>query len=362
MPFLKVYCFLVLPLSVAGQDPIDTIKSVKAISFVVQKGSVFIHKPAAAGAREAVPFSAGVDYFIQQINFPSYHYCSAFIRTGFSLNYTDFKSHIIGKTITAAKFIEPVYRLSTRLQYQFRAEAGFCYATSPYDPVKNSTNQTYSTHINTYLHFSTGIGWRLSDKIIIDINGHIHHISNGNFKQPNAGLNWLTFSGAVLYYPTLNRLPKYTNLKGNRIHRLPQTDAGLMFTPGQEYHPAWKTKRNYMAGLFVQVSKVISRINAITAGTELSYDRFRDDISAPYKNSSPALKCGINIGNEFLLGRILASQQLGYYISHHPSFYSSFYHRWGIRYRVSQHMYAGFSLKVHKEVADFVDMRLQYRF
>lgn len=362
MPFLRKFTWMLIPLSLAGQQPADTIKAVRAFSVTVQKGVVFIQKPVVQGARGAVPFSFGADYFLQQLDYPSYHYCGAFIRTGVSLNFTDFQSQVVGKTITGAVFIEPVYRINHWLQYQFRVASGIGYATNPFDPVSNPANQTYSTHLNTYLHLSTGLGLRLTKNLGIDFNGHIHHISNANFRQPNSGLNWLTLSGSVIYYPNANRLPVYNNQKGNSIHSRVTLDAGLMFTPGQGYHKSWNCKRNYMAGLFLQVSKVISRINALTAGTELSYDRFRDDETADVKNSKPALKAGISAGNEFLLGRFTCSQQMGIYITHHPAFFTSVYHRWGIRYRLSKHVYAGISLKVHREIADLVDMRMQYRF
>lgn len=362
MPFLRKCGWLLFPISLAGQQPADSIKAVRAFSLTVQKGTVFIQKPVVQGVRGAVPFSVGADYFVQPLDFSSYHYCGAFIRTGVSLNFTDFHSKVVGKTITAAVFIEPVYRINRWFQYQFRAASGIGYATTPFDPVHNSANQTYSTHLNTYLHLSTGVGFRVTKKIVVDFNGHMHHISNANFKQPNSGLNWLTLSGSVIYYPNGNRLPVYKNRKGNSIHSRATLDAGLMFTPGQGYHQAWNTKRNFMAGLFLQVSKVISRINALTAGSELTYDRFRDDQTAAEKNSKPAFKAGISAGNEFLMGRFTCSQQLGIYITHHPAFTSSVYHRWGIRYRLSTHVYTGLSLKVHREVADLVDLRVQYRF
>jgi hypothetical protein len=362
MPFLRKCFWVLIPLNLAGQQPADTIKAVRAFSVIVQKGTVFIQKPVVQGARGAVPFSVGADYFVQQLDSSSYHYCGAFIRTGVSLNFTDFQSQVVGRTITGAVFIEPVYRINHWLQYQFRAASGIAYATTPFDPVHNTANQTYSTHLNTYLHLSTGFGFRITKKIVVDFNGHIHHISNANFKQPNGGLNWLTLSGSVIYYPNGNRLPVYIKRKGKSIHSRVTLDAGLMFTPGQGYHQAWKTKRNYMAGLFLQVSKVISRINALTAGTELSYDRFRDDETAGVKNSRPAMKAGLSAGNEFLMGRFTCSQQLGIYITRHPAFITSVYHRWGIRYRLSTHMYAGISLKVHREIADLVDLRVQYRF
>ena len=68
------------------------------------------------------------------------------------------------------------------------------------------------------------------------------------------------------------------------------------------------------------------------------------------------------IGHEFLLGKFLFSQQIGYYLfkKHVPS--DNWYHRWGLVYRFNQKINFGINLKVHRHIADFIDFRIGYSF
>lgn len=362
MQFWKTLLWILCPLSLEAQDHTDRIPPEKVYAVSFQKGSVFIHKSVVAGAGNARPETIGLEYSTQRLDYNSYRICRAFLRTGLSLAYTDFHSPVVGKSLIGSLFLEPVYRIGNRFQFQFRCESGISYFSRPYNAVSNKSNQSYSTYLNTYLHISAGTGIRLSGRFTATVNGNIHHISNADFKQPNSGLNWMMLSGSLLYYPHSNRLPKYNYVPGHKIRSKPMADAGIMFTPGQGYHHLWLTKRNYMLGLFGQVSCTVSKINALTGGAEMTYDRYREDSIAPLNNSRPALKAGLNLGNEFLLGKVIVSQQLGIYVTRHPAFYSTLYHRWGIRYRLGAHWYAGVCMKVHKEVADLIDIRMQYRF
>ena len=117
-----------------------------------------------------------------------------------------------------------------------------------------------------------------------------------------------------------------------------------------------------MAGFFVNAQKRISRISAAVLGAELYYNRFIDAPGQPEDNSKPAILSSLNIGHEFLFKRIIFSQQYGRYITDYPRFFKyAFYHRWGLRYKITDKWLAGFNLKVHRFTADFIDFRLMYK-
>ena len=334
----------------------------KAFGLSIQKGAVFIHKPSVASAKDAYPRTVALEFSTHSVDYASFSICRTYFRRGFSFLFTDYNTPILGYGFITSYFLEPAYRIGKRFQFQFRGDAGLGYFTAPYDEVKNNTNQSYSTRFTPYLHVGSGFGVRISNKITAEVNGNFNHISNGHFKQPNAGLNWIMLSASVLYYPENNLLPKYKYVHTKRTNTKPSFDVGTMFVPRQGYHERWHTRRNYMVGLFTQISQPVSRINAITLGAEVSYNRFVDGPNAPKNNSRPALTAGIHIGHEFLMGKIIFSQQIGKYFTKYPSFVSGIYHRWGLRYQLNKHWFAGFNMKAHKEAADLIDLRLQYRF
>lgn len=353
---------LLLPNYLSAQEEIDSVICKKVFALTFQRGTALVHKASVSSAKDVKPVSIGVDYSLQQFGYSSFSICRTYLRRGFNLSYLDFNSPVFGKGIIASIFLQPVYRIGKSFQFQFRGDAGIGYFTKPYDKESNVTNLAYSNHFTPYLHLSSGIGFRISKKITAEINGNFNHISNGHANQPNAGLNWMMLSASVLYYPENNTLPKYKYVHAKRSPGGPFIDAGIMFTPGQAFHDLWKAKRRYMLGMFTQISFPVSRINALTGGVEISYSSYKNDEAAPHDNSQPGVTTAITLGHEFLLGKVIFSQQMGKYITRYPSFHTGYYHRWGLRYKLSNHLFAGFNLKVHKEVADLIDFRLQYRF
>jgi len=353
---------LFLPFCLPAQEQADSILSKKVFAFTIQRGSAMVHKESVSSAKDVKPVSVGIDYSFQRLDYSSFSICRTYLRRGFNLSYLDFKNLVFGKGIIGSIFLQPVYRIGKSFQFQFRGDVGIGYFSKPYNEITNNTNLAYSNHVTPYLHVSSGIGFRVSKKITTEINGNFNHISNGHANQPNAGLNWMMLSASILYYPDNSILPKYKYVRNKRKSEGAAFDAGIIFTPGQAYHDLWKAKRRFMLGMFTQVSLPVSRINAFTGGVEISYSSYLNDETAAHNNSQPATTSAITLGSEFLLGKVIFSQQMGKYLTRYPSFHTGYFHRWGLRYKLSSHWFGGFNLKVHKEVADLIDLRLQYRF
>ena len=326
-------------------------------------GAVLVHNHDVQSIENAKPKGFSVDLSKQFIDSASYAYCRAYIRKGYTFSFYDLGTAILGNGFIVSYFLEPVYRIGNKLQFQFRGDMGAGYFSNPFDSVKNQKNNNYSQHITPYLHVSAGFGIYITKKLLLEGNANFNHISNGNFKEPNSGLNWSTFSAALIYNPDNNHLPKYK--KPPRYKWSAQRaglDVGVMYVPKQGYHRNWKNTRNYMAGIFVAAQKKVSRISALSAGAELYYNKFIDAPGVAANNSKPATVAGVYLGHEFLFNKIIFSQQYGIFITNYPSFYKvATYHRWGLRYKVSSRLYAGFNMKVYKFTADFIDLRLQYK-
>jgi len=78
--------------------------------------------------------------------------------------------------------------------------------------------------------------------------------------------------------------------------------------------------------------------------------------------SISACRAGLLTGYDFLLGRFFFSQQLGVYVFNRLPYYDRIFHRWALRYQMNIHWLIGFGLKAHRQVAEFIDLRLLYKF
>ena len=115
-------------------------------------------------------------------------------------------------------------------------------------------------------------------------------------------------------------------------------------------------------GIELKVSRQVSRINALTVGLEWLYDnavRYYLDQSG---EDISCQKASVAIGNEFLLGRFLFSQQIGVYFFRPYKKGDDIYQRYGLVFRVTEWLSLGINLKAHRHVADFIDFRVGYSF
>lgn len=293
-------------------------------------------------------------------------------RLGLSFTYVDFDSILLGKSYSASYFIEPNYRLSNNLKMNFRASAGFSYLTQPHDSIKNPTNQSYSGHINSFLQLGLGLSYDVSKHISVYAMGNFFHNSNGGFKLPNAGVNYINASVGIQYFQYSAHLPSYKKTKDTSWKHKPlHFDVSVYYSPKGGYTgPDTAAKRKFVLGTSVQIVKQVSNLNALTAGAEIYYDdALRSIKDVIIKDNSSATLAGVLIGHQFLLNRFTFSQQLGFYVfkqtetfnKHYTDLFHTIYHRWGLNYKINDHWFAGIMLLAHNQIADFVDARITYR-
>jgi hypothetical protein len=60
------------------------------------------------------------------------------------------------------------------------------------------------------------------------------------------------------------------------------------------------------------------------------------------------------------LGKFLFSQRIGVYVFDQTPYYDQVYHRWGIDYMINRHWGIGMNLLAHRQVADFIDIRITH--
>lgn len=324
----------------------------------LQHGFIFAHSPTVENTKGANPTGLELILGWQRNDGPIWNLCNCFPRKGLLLAFYDYDTRILGKSVTAAYFLEPAYLLSNKLLFSFRTAAGLSYLTDPSHPVHNPTNQSYSTHLSGYLLAGVGLWFRLNDHWSLNGTVNYQHESNGGLKEPNKGINWPTAGLAVSYLPHPRPYFRGVRRKDKFWKGLPiRWDAGLFGVAKRVTDEHGKSRRLPIIGLTFQGSKQVGRINALTAGMEVFTDRAlhfqlqRDSIE------SNATRAGLLLGHEFLLGKFIFSQRIGVYVYNPTKLFDDVYHRWGIHYRINQRLGIGFNLQAHRHVADFIDLR-----
>ena len=327
----------------------------------IQHGFIFAHSEAVQNTSGANPMGVEISLAWQRNDSATWALCNCFPRKGLLLSYYDYDTRILGKGITAAYFLEPTYRISKNILFSFIGSAGLSWLTNPFDSINNPTNQSYSQYLNGYLRVGIGLWFQLNDQWWLNSSINYHHESNGGMKRPNKGINWPT-AGIELSYQKKSR-PFYsgnrTNEKFWKHHSL-RWDAGIFGVPRRATDDDGNRIHKLLVGANLQAAKQVGRINTLTLGTEIYHD---EELRLRLKRDSldaSAMKAGILVGHEFLLGKFLFSQRLGYSVLDQTPYYDKLYHRWGLQYRINKNIGVGFNLQAHRQVADYVDLRITY--
>ena len=358
------------PHQVVGQTDsvtavVDTTRqeSLFSIGLGLQRGFIFAHSVEVQNTAGARPTGIETILSWQRNDADIFNLCHCYPRQGLLLAYYDYDVGLLGKSGTAAYFLEPTYRISNRLLFSFKAAAGFTYLSNPYDSISNPVNQSYSTRVNNYMLVGLGAWVQLYDHWWLNPTLNYQHISNGGWRQPNKGINYPTAGIAVSYQPVSR--PWYTGTRTTEKYWRDYStryDFTLLGTMRRGYSEAGDRKKYPMAGLAVQAGRQVGRLSMLTVGAEAYYDEeLRERLGAEGVDASP-VKAGLLLGHEFLLGRFGFSQRLGVYVFDQTPYYDRIFHRWGLNYRINRHLSAGFTLLAHRHIAEYMDFRLTYTF
>jgi len=323
----------------------------------VHSGKAVAHSPSVKNIAGARPFGVEIELSKQHTDFATFNISNAYVKTGWAVSYFDYDLPLLGYGLMASRFIEPQYRITKKLQLGVKASAGVAWLSNPYDAGKNPRNNNYSLHINPYFQLGSSLNWQVSKHFIIGLQSNFHHISNGNLKQPNQGINWATAGLGLHYYPGSNELPKYKRTPDKFWkNKKAVSQVGIFYVPQQGYLERWMAQRKYLAGIYAQITKQVGGVSGLTAGAEVYYNNFKQDAAA--KPIASKIVAGIHAGHVFLLGKVNFSQQIGYSIYNKIYFLPGFYHRWGLDYAVTKRFSIGGSLKANSDNADFFDLRI----
>lgn len=293
---------------------------------------------------------------LKDTRFKSLYKCQ--VQRGFLANYTKFDNLHLGQTFILGTFLNPTWTIGNKIDLVVPIALGLSFSTNPFEPNKNPWNENYSTITNLYGTLGLEIAYRLND--IFSISGffQIQHISNGRFKAPNGGLNWYTGGIGVYHNLTKRHAPYWLPKDTSRLFKQYVEIATFIAYPSLNY-PA--NQRYLINGIIVQYGKR-GLLHGWNAGLEISHDPLYVARGELKKTKvSPFLLSAV-CGHEFILGKLLFSQQLGIYLQQtHAIYQVPFYHRWGLTFPFTKHLSFGLNLKAHLQVANFFDARVVYK-
>ncbi len=346
-----------LPLFVLQAQDSLSPQRITGITLSAHTGFIFVHSTDVENTRGARPWGLQATLLRQRTDQQVWNTCRCYPRQGWLLGYYDYDNAVLGHSAKAAYFLEPAFRLTPHLSLLVRGAAGLAYLTNPYDKVRNPNNQSYSSPVSAYVALGGGMYAYLHPHYRLNFHILYEHISNGGLKEPNKGINYPTVGMGMEYLIHPATIPARN--KNSQKLPLPSVRWDIYGWVTSRTVGLGNKDRFLIGGMGVTVSKPVGRVHALTAGTEGYWDfASKRKMKLDSLSHRSFFRLGFMIGHDFLLGKFTFSQQLGVYVFNEIPYFDRIYHRWGLTYYWNPEWGIGVNLKAHRQVANFIDLRL----
>lgn len=327
----------------------------------LHRGFIIPHSRDIAQVSDSHPF--GLELNVQWLMTAEKHTRESGVITkrGFLAHYINYDHpDVLGYCLSLAPYIESLIRPDRRLYGAVQLGLGVSYLSKVYHKDNNPTNLFFSTHIsylliaNAYLYFKATPRWDVS------LGFNYNHISNGGMREPNKGMNFPTWNAGAAYNfrPTvIRRVVKNKNWKQQPrnyayVHAIGTIKKAQATDAFPVDKPCWQL------GGIAMVGRRVGRMSGLAAGTEWIHDGWAREVLDRAGDNTSALKGGILFGHELLTGRVRFTVHLGAYVYNPSRNTDAVYQRYGLFYRIGQHLQFGSTLKSHRHVADVFDVRV----
>lgn len=268
---------------------------------------------------------------------------------------------IVGQGAHLNFYLEPQFKVSSNNYFIVRGSAGLAFMNRPFDSITNPNNLAYSLPVSGFV--SLGPGWRtyFSKNYSVFIILPFNHVSNGGIKDPNIGLNFPSIHfGLTKQNFELNR--KLSRLSADQEDKDDKNNFYLSLFYSSRTVKNGEKERFSIFGIENSYGRRISSLLSINTAIEFYVDNaLKERYRREQLINKNRYRIGLMSGIQIHLGKFELYHRLGLYL-YDPGLYNGLlFHRHGLQYKLSKKIATGIEVKAHKEVANFLDFRLNYR-
>lgn len=314
---------------------------------------------------------------------------------------------ILGQAFAVYPYVlVPIVRTNV-FKLNYKVGAGVSFFTKTWNDcdtlngINSATaNSTIGSIANVYLSTGTNMRFELGSGVSMGLEFGYNHMSNGSILQPNGGLNILYGKVGFGFQP---KASKYTLPAKVQPKDLPFDMFLDIVASGGVRELYYRDNKRYgIASLHVATAGRLGNFYALGGGLDLFYDgvfvqqgqrgseiynqhTHYKRYFIPNENAENKWRCGFFIANYFILGRVTAELDWGFYLYdgvrnanpnphpkygyERPMFYTYKindedgwnYFRLAFKVRVWEGLTANVALKTHLQKAEFIEFGLGYQ-
>lgn len=340
-----------------SQERNQSIFSTMYLETNLHEGFLINHHPEMQVLTDGYFPSWEVNLTRQTIGNNSAVYFRNYPRYGLTYRYTAFgDSPWLGKAHSMMSFINLEIANTRLMSFDFRISLGMAYLTNKFDRLENYKNRAIGSHWNASIAFQVNSRIKISE--ITDLTAGISmlHLSNGNIKNPNYGLNIPALEAGLIF--KLNREEIQFRIPDSLIMNKGKKNIRLSFGMAtKEILDHWEEDFLVYTGE-IAFTGYYNNVNRYIIGFDATYDQSNAKEIATQGDSTnmwiEESKLGVIAGHEWVFSRLAVNLSLGYYLYDIYKSDDPVYNKIGIIYFFSRNLFAGLSLKSHYAKADFL--------
>ena len=236
---------------------------------------------------------------------------------------------------------------------KFKLGIGTAYVEKIYDPIKNNKNIAIGTHWNANVVLQIEKEIAIKKQHFLHLGFSITHFSNGAFKNPNLGLNFVSFALGYSYFKN-----KKTVFVPKENDKQMKWSINIAWKTGFRENYEYQERKYPFHSLSIFANNQKNNKKNYLFGIDFFYNP-----SVQFFNSATSpLQIGSFIGKEWSLNKLLLEIDLGTYLFDQYKSDGFIYQRLAINYNITKNIKTSISLKLHRlSVAQVLQLGIAYQ-
>lgn len=280
--------------------------------------------------------------------------------TGIAFNYIDLFQRINGKVLSVNGYYDAGIAGNLRTSLRARVTVGVGYLTRQWDPFTNPRNRAIGSNINGMMQAAFYMQTPVSDRCQLQAGLTLIHYSNGNWSQPNLGINMpALYLGLKTLEPgsrhiRIKKRADWDHLQWQLSARLGKRQMTMddprniwnYLVEGKLLYPH-KTHRYWVLGLIYYYDR------------SYLYTKFQPLASGGLAKTS---ELAITGGHEYRIGKLGLMADLGFYLYRPADVKRMYFECLGLKYYATPNLVFMNRIKVHLTTADFFEWGVAWQF
>ncbi len=273
-----------------------------------------------------------------------------------------FNNPVLGNPVSIFGFASfPLTQRRKRFNLNMDFVYGFAGNFNPYNKKTNPDNVIIGSRFNSEVAIGLNGNFTLTPRLILGAGIFLKHFSNGSSHKPNLGIN-MTPLRVSLTYRLEKRVPDLRHYEIPKFIRTGNLDVFLSAGLKQFDIDGPKYLKSGLGIFYMYQWRYQTRWGI---GADFFYSGSGTDRVANGSAFSKSMSMAIVPSFDWIFAkRLYITLGLGFYTTRHSENdeWESFYERVALRYRFTEHLSVGVTIKAHMAVADYFEWTLGYSF